>query len=466
MKLFDQLVSIKKENLISFHVPGHKYTEMYQSYLSKIDSILDIDLTEIPGTDDLFDAGSCISHSQSTLSELLNTKKSYFLVGGTTAGIYSMIMGVTQPGDTILVARDSHRAVYDGIFLGQLKAAYIEPTIFNGISLGISVKSVKESIKKYPHAKALILTYPNYYGVGTNLKEIKNLLNAHNILLLVDEAHGAHLFLSDDLMASSVEIGADIVVQSSHKSLPVMTQSSVLHINSNQVDSSKIEHMLQLHQTSSPSYVLMSSLDIGYDIASKKGKGLMRELLFSLKDIYEKYPFFLNQEMLPDGFYHDPTKLVLLGEKANIDPISYEKMLRDNGIQIEFSNDKVAVLVTSIMNRRTDFEYLMKTMEMLKFKCYSGIETIDYSLDTSCELLLNEAFYRERIQMKFKDACDQISAQYIIPYPPGIPIVIPGERIVIEKYNVIREMLARGVNITGLKSTDDNILVVANKEEE
>lgn len=465
MKLFETLLSIKHENLISFHVPGHKRTPLYESYFEKLHNILDVDLTEFPGTDDLFDAQSCIQTSQNILANHLNTVKSYYLVGGTTAGIYAMIMSVTQPGDILLVARDCHRAVYDGLFLGRLHAEYIEPDYYEGIPLGITPKQVLEYVKMYPQAKGLVLTYPNYYGVGTDLKTIRDILDDHNMLLLVDEAHGAHLFLSDDLMPSAVEIGADIVVHSSHKTLPVMTQSSVLHVCSDQVDIVQVEHMLKLHQTSSPSYVLMSSLDIGYEIAFDSGDALMRDLLKNIHCLHEKKPYFLTENVLPDGFYHDPTKMVLLGERADIDPMFFEKVLRKNGIQLEFSNDKVAVFVTSIMNKQRDFEYLLKTMEMLKFKCYSGIETMDYSIKTSCELSINEAFYSKKIQMTFDDICNRISAQYIIPYPPGIPIIVPGEKIIEEKYNTIREMLARGIHFTGLKSVDDMVLVIVDEEE-
>ncbi|MCH4887375.1 aminotransferase class I/II-fold pyridoxal phosphate-dependent enzyme [Acidaminobacter sp. JC074] len=461
MKLFDQLTAIKDENLVSFHVPGHKYTELYKPYLDRLDSILDIDVTEIPGTDDLFDPESCIKESQDELSNLLDTKESYYLVGGTTSGIYAMIMSAVQPGDTLLVARDCHRAVYDGLFLGQINAVYINPIMAFGIPMGITPSQVEKAIQAHPHVKGLVLTYPNYYGIGSDLKAIKAVLDKYNIMLIVDEAHGAHLFLSSDLMPSALEIGADIVVQSSHKSLPVMTQASVLHLNSDRISQNKLEMMLKLHQTSSPSYLLMSSLDIGYDISKKEGKRLMENLLEEIKRIKKKHKLFLIEEDLPDGFSLDPTKLTLLGSKYNIDPISFEEMLRMNGIQIEFSNDKVGVLVTSIMNTQKDFDYLIKTMEMLKFKCYSGIDTIVYSDTCMPKLSINEAYYGVHNQIKLEDACGKIAAQYIIPYPPGIPLIIPGEMFEEDKIELIKEMLAKKNNISGIESMSDKINILA-----
>jgi len=461
VKLFEKLISNKNEKLVSFHVPGHKYTKMYEPYMNQIDNILDIDLTEITGTDDLFDSKTCIKTSQDSLAKLLNTKKSYYLVGGTTSGIYAMIMSAMNPGDTILVARECHRAVYDGVFLAQLRAEYINPIMKYGIPMGITANQVKEAILENPHVKALVLTYPNYYGIGTDLISIKKVLDEHNITLLVDEAHGAHLFLSDELMPSAIDIGADLVVQSSHKSLPVMTQASVIHLNSDKIPEKRLEMMLKLHQTSSPSYVLMSSLDIGYDIVEKHGISLMNNLLKNVDHLRKQKKYFLDASDLPDGFFLDPTKLTLLGIKYNFDPIAIEDELREYGIQIEFSNDKVGVLVASIMNTNKDFDYLIKTMEMLKFKCYSGIDTVDYNKNYVQKMSIHEAFYENQKQLKLDEAVGRISAQYIIPYPPGIPLIIPGELIGKEKIELINEMLERKINIIGIESMSSKIQVIS-----
>jgi len=461
VKLFEKLISIKNEELVSFHVPGHKYTKLYEPYMNQINNILEIDLTEIPGTDDLFDSKTCIKSSQDALAKLLNTKKSYYLVGGTTSGIYAMIMSATVPGDTILVARDCHRAVYDGVFLAQLHAEYIDPIMKYGIPMGITADQVKEAILANPHIKALVLTYPNYYGIGTDLKSIKKILDEHNITLLVDEAHGAHLFLSDQLMPSAIDIGADLVVQSSHKSLPVMTQASVIHLNSDKISDKRLEMMLNLHQTSSPSYVLMSSLDIGYDIVEKQGISLMKKLLNNVGNLREQKKYFLDESDLPDGFFLDPTKLTLLGIKYNFNPVFIEDDLRKNGIQIEFSNDKVGVLVASIMNTNKDFDYLIKTMEMLKFKCYSGIDIVDYNKSFIQKMSIHKAFYGEQNQVELDEAYGRISAQYIIPYPPGIPLIIPGELIRKEKIKLINEMLVRKINIIGIESMSSKIQVIS-----
>ncbi|MBI9013387.1 MAG: aminotransferase class I/II-fold pyridoxal phosphate-dependent enzyme [Clostridiales bacterium] len=465
MKLFEKLVSINNEKLVSFHVPGHKQTSLYNEYLDKVNTILDIDTTEIPGTDDLHDPLTCIKTSQDALSKLYKTKESFFLTGGTTCGIYAMIMAVTSPGDTILVARDCHRAVYDGMFLGRLNGIYISPDFYKGIPIGITKENVLKAIKENPQAKALVLTYPNYYGIGTDLKAIEQIVHANNMLLLVDEAHGAHLNLSNELMLSAVDLGADVVVHSSHKSLPSMTQSSVLHLNSDRVNERKLKQMLKLHQSSSPSYVLMSSLDICYDIVAKQGEFLMKKLLGNIKKIRYKYPVFLEQVDLPDGFKLDPTKLTITGNKSGWNPVDIENQLRKNGIQIEFSNENNCVFVSSIMNETGDFEYLSKMMEMLKFKCYSGIDNMEKSFLSKNIMSLSEAYYSSKKMMKLKDAENCISTEYIVPYPPGIPMIIPGELIEEDKLELINRMLDKNQKIVGIDNFEDATIEVVSNEE-
>lgn len=465
MKLFEKLISINKDRLVSFHVPGHKKTVLYNEYLNQVNTILDIDTTEIPGTDDLHDPLTCIKASQDAVSEFYKTKKSFFLTGGTTCGIYAMIMAATSPGDTILLARDCHRAVYDGMFLGHLNGVYIPPNFCRGIPIGITKENVIKAIQENPYAKALVLTYPNYYGVGTDLKAIENIVHENNMLLIVDEAHGAHLNLSNELMLSAIEIGADLVVHSSHKSLPSMTQSSVLHLNSDKTNERKLKQMLKLHQSSSPSYVLMSSLDICYDIVAKQGEQLMKKLLKNIEKIRGKYPVFLEQEDLPEGFHLDPTKLTILGEKSGWNPVDIENQLRKNGIQIEFSNENNCVFVSSIMNETEDFEYLSEMMEMLKFKCYSGIDNMDKSFLSKNIMPLSEAYYSPKKMIKLKDAENCISTEYIVPYPPGIPMIIPGELIEEDKLELINRMLDKNQKIVGIDNFEKATIEVVFNEE-
>jgi arginine/lysine/ornithine decarboxylase len=456
MRLYEKLLEIKKEDLTSFHVPGHKGTKLYGKYFSKINSILDLDLTEIPGTDDLHSPEACILESQQNASRLYKSKQSFFLINGTTCGIYAMVMSVTSPGDKIIVSRDCHRAVFDALQLGDLEAAYVYPEIDleTNIVLGVTKDSLKQCIKENPNSKAVVLTYPNYNGVCCNIKEIIKLAHDNNMLVLVDEAHGAHLMLNDDLPISSIDAGADIVVHSSHKSLPVFTQASMLHLNSDRVSLKKLKYMLKLYQTSSPSYILMSSLDIGMTILEEEGFERMENLICLIEKLKVLssnigYKFLDRDYVKKKGFDLDITKLTLLGKKSNIDSKDFEVILRENGIQLEFSDQNNALFVTSICNEKADFVKLFKTMEKANYKCYSSMETIVTTYNLQSVLTIKNAFYTDNEVILLKDAIGRVSTDYIIPYPPGIPLVIPGERISNEILKLIEILLRSNQKIIG-----------------
>lgn len=456
MRIFDKLVYDDYKNIISFHVPGHKYSERLKKYFDKLDSILDIDVTEIPGTDDLFDSQEALLESQKNASKIYKTKESFFLVNGTTSGIYSMIMAATSPGDKILVARDCHRAVFDGIFLGNLNAEYITPEVCNSTNLilGITPEAVIKSVKENPDAKALILTYPNYYGICSDIRAISKIVHDNNMVLLVDGAHGAHLMLNKEFPISSLEAGADIVVHSSHKSLPVFTQASMLHLNSDRVSLKKLKYMLKIHQTSSPSYILMSSLDIGMNIIEEEGKDLAKELVDNISEFKNKLKgskirFFDKSYLKDTGFSLDITKLTLLGKQSDVDPVDFENILRKNGIQIEFSNKNNGVLVTSICNKKADFDKLLKFMKKSYYKSYSGINSIFINHRLEIKRSIKDSFYSRKRNILLKDGKDKISSDYIIPYPPGIPILIPGELIDDKIIAYVRLLIENNIKLVG-----------------
>ncbi len=456
MRLFEKLISIKEERLTSFHVPGHKGSSLYNKYFDRMNNILDIDLTEFPGTDDLHDPETCIKESQEYASEIYKSDHTFFLVNGTTSGIYASVMAVTSPGDHVIVARDCHRAVFDSLQLGALKASYVKPEIDYkaNLVLGITVESLKCCIDENPDAKAVILTYPNYNGICSDMESIVKLVHESNMVLIVDEAHGAHLLLDDTLPKSSLEFGADIVVHSAHKSLPVMTQASMLHVKSELVSLSKLKYMIKLHQSSSPSYILMSSLDIAMDIIKIEGQRLMTNLLENIEDFKLKcskkgYNFLDRDDVKKRGFDLDISKLTLLGKTSNIDPNDLEVSLRMSGIQLEFSNQNNATFVASICNEKADFDKLYKTMEKAKIKCYSGIDTIQLAYSMQNKLSIKDAFYARSEEMVLTETVGRISSEYLIPYPPGVPVLIPGEVVSSAILDLIKSLIENNQKIVG-----------------
>ncbi len=263
--LFDALCKHSNPNPISFHVPGHKSGTIFnQQQNNYYQEILRIDATELSGLDDLHSPEGVIKEAEELLADLYQVKKSFFLVNGSTVGNLAMILSVCEKDDVILVQRNCHKSVLNALKLAKAHPVFIDPDYNQDwkTATGVSKEIVERAISLYPQAKALCLTYPNYYGMVYDLKSIIELAHVHHIPVLVDEAHGPHFILGDPFPETAIQLGADMVVHSAHKTLPAMTMGSYLHINSNRINSDKVRDYLQMLQSSSPSYVIMASLDL------------------------------------------------------------------------------------------------------------------------------------------------------------------------------------------------------------
>lgn len=465
--LIDNLKLLLEENLISFHVPGHKNGRIIKEYYNKyFNNILDIDTTEIPGTDNLHNPQEGILNSQKRISDIYNSKKSYILVNGTTCGILSMIMASTKPGDKILVAKNCHKSVYNGILLGNLTPIFIEEKIdkVTGIILNISPNEIEEKLVNNPEITAVVLTYPTYNGICSDISEICNLVKKYNKILLVDEAHGAHLAVSDILPFSSIDFGADIVVQSTHKSLPAFTQSSILHVNSDNIDISKLEMMLSTFQSSSPSYLLMSSIDIAMEIFENQGKILMLDLIENIKwfkyQLHFKTKFKIVDKTLKgfeDVYDFDITKINIVTTMEGYTGYETEKILRNKfNIQVEFSTERMMLIIASIGNKRSDFEKLLDALIFISGKrrplYINDIDEKTFSLKR--KISMNEAFYLSGDIIDINESIGLIGLDFIIPYPPGIPILTPGEVITKEMVEYILKQMDKGCSILGLSGNN------------
>ncbi|KAB3537823.1 aminotransferase class I/II-fold pyridoxal phosphate-dependent enzyme [Alkaliphilus pronyensis] len=481
MPIIDQLLKLKNQKLISFHVPGHKNAAVYDKYNYKgfKDIILNLDITEIPGGDNLFKATGCIMEAQKKAAEVFKSEETFFLVNGSTAGIYSMIMAATQPGDKILVNRNCHQSVINSIFLGDLEPVYVYPEtdIQQGIALGISPTTVEMLLRANSDIKAVVITYPTYEGIACDLKKISDIVHKYDKILLVDEAHGAHLGLSNQLPNTALECGADAVVQSTHKTLPALTQSSMLHIQGNRIDRDKLRFMLRLHQSSSPSYLLMASLDFTVMIYKTKGKQLMEELLCNIYQLRKKLQKLqglnvLGQEAVGSNFVKgiDPTKLwISLHREYSISGYKIEEKLRHNyNIQMELSNLYGTLAISSIGNKEEDFNQLYKGIhkitEELTRKEAKG-QTKFFQFNSKIVYNPKEAYYRKKTTLPIEQSEGYISGEYVIPFPPGIPILIPGEAISKEIIDNIRDLSNQGIEILGLNhSSCEYIDVIDDKK--
>ncbi|WP_195940840.1 aminotransferase class I/II-fold pyridoxal phosphate-dependent enzyme [Romboutsia sp. 1001713B170131_170501_G6] len=457
-EIINQLREIVETNLISFHVPGHKLGKIYDKlgYSDIVKNIYKMDTTEIPGTDNLHSPEGIIKKSQERASKVFKSDVTYYLVNGSTCGIQGAIMALCNPKDKIIVNRDCHQSVINSCILADIEPIYILSKIDKetNIQEGIHIEEAKKIIDNNLGAKAILLTYPTYYGRTFDLKEICDYAHKHKIAVIVDEAHGAHLGLSDRLPKTALEEGADIVIQSTHKTLPSFTQSSMIHIKGDRVDRQKLSTMLRIIESSSPSYMLMSSLELAVDIYETKGNELMEELLDNIEKFKEK-----NKNTSFDIYNEDDkTKLFLSSKKLGMTGYELEDLLREKyNIQVELANYYGVLLICTIGNTKEDLDRLSEALEDMsnRYKRDSYIECLEYPVVIP-EKVLNprEAFYKNKKSVKIYESIGQICAEYVIPYPPGVSLLSPGEVITKEIIDYVILCHKKGMNINGIKDSN------------
>lgn len=457
-EIINQLREIVETNLISFHVPGHKLGKIYDKlgYSDIVKNIYKMDTTEIPGTDNLHSPEGIIKKSQERASKVFKSDVTYYLVNGSTCGIQGAIMALCNPKDKIIVNRDCHQSVINSCILADIEPIYILSKIDKetNIQEGIHIEEAKKIIDNNLDAKAILLTYPTYYGRTFDLKEICDYAHKHKIAVIVDEAHGAHLGLSDRLPKTALEEGADIVIQSTHKTLPSFTQSSMIHIKGDRVDRQKLSTMLRIIESSSPSYMLMSSLELAVDIYETKGNELMEELLDNIEKFKEK-----NKNTSFDIYNEDDkTKLFLSSKKLGMTGYELEDLLREKyNIQVELANYYGVLLICTIGNTKEDLDRLSEALEDMsnRYKRDSYIECLEYPVVIP-EKVLNprEAFYKNKKSVKIYESIGQICAEYVIPYPPGVSLLSPGEVITKEIIDYVILCHKKGMNINGIKDSN------------
>jgi len=451
--IVESVLSYQKENPVSFHVPGHKNGRAYEN---SVYSLTDLDVTEIPGTDNLHHPEEAILEVKRKAASLYGSKESYLLVNGTTGGNHAMILSTTCPGDKILIARNVHKSVHTACIMGDLHPEYIYPEIHEklGLPLGITADVVEAMLQKHSDIKAVVVTSPTYEGVHSDIESISDITRRFGVYLLVDEAHGAHVALNAKFGKSAITAGADVAVQSTHKSMCALTQASMLHVGSDRVPKHNLESWLSMLQSSSPSYVLMSSLERALADFEPEGRGKSEVLIDNLLDLRHKLKSDLNLKVLCGddvalyGFSHDISKLVVFMQNAE----RIADQLRDvYAIQVEYATADFIVCVTSIWNTQSDFERLYNALKKLgvqKSKATVGLTDYPVVQQGSSP---RTAFYSKTVQVDLDQSIDKICGEYVIPYPPGIPLLSPGETITKEIVALINKWISLDHAIIGTK---------------
>lgn len=465
MPIVEGLKKYISEGVISLHMPGHKNNIKEFEELNWLqENLYKIDNTEVKGLDNLHLPEEMILEAELLTATAFKAAKSFLLVNGSTCGVYSMILGVTKPGDKVIVQRNCHKSVFTACLLGDLRLEYINPWISEEFSIPLSVKEdeVIEIMNRNPEAKAIVITYPTFYGTCMDLGRIVREAHSRNILVLVDEAHGAHGYFNQKLPRGAMEYGADAAVTSFHKTTPALTQTAVLNVGS--INTEGIEFMLRTFQSTSPSYVFMASMDIARGIMEDRGEKLIDELLEDIEAFkidMAKLTFYkiLDKEHIAkQGFTIDPTKLVI---KSPLGGTKLDSILREKyGLQVEMSDANNVVALTTIGNKGENFKKLYKALSEISYENKDNkFNKIEFNVPGYREgITMREAYYSKKEKMKIHAAVGKISTEMATPYPPGIPILLPGEIITEEIVEAIDFYKQIGIPINGLMDkAADNI---------
>lgn len=471
--LYDKLNNYVKSDVYPFHMPGHKRN------VASPDSPFAYDITEIDGFDNLHHPRGIIRASLDMATTFYGTRRTYYLVNGSTCGILSAISACTKQGGSIIMARNCHKSVYNAVYLRQLTAHYVYPKSIEGYSMsgGIHPKDVELLLEEYPETEAVVITSPTYEGISSYVSAIAKIVHKYGIPLIVDEAHGAHFSMHEYFPASAIELGADIVIQSVHKTLPSLTQTALLHVCGDMVDIEKIERFLSIYQSSSPSYVLMSSIDGCIRGIFAHGTKVFDGYVERLKAFRKKAENFthiklLDKSILGKGAAYeiDLGKLVILvNSKRYTGHDVYELLLEKYHIQLEMAASDYVIAMTSMSDRDDGFDRLYQALDEIDrdIRIKEGYGALDESQadDGKNQAIqhrkavvckgIYEALESEHEYVDFKNSSGRISAEYIYLYPPGTPVIAPGEILDATLIDYLLSCKRQGLDVQGLM--DDSL---------
>ncbi|HAN20230.1 MAG TPA: amino acid decarboxylase [Clostridiales bacterium] len=446
MSLTDALMLYRDSGIYPFHMPGHK-----RNFYNFLD--YGIDVTEIDGFDNLHYANGILANGMKKAAELYGSKHTFYLINGSTCGILAGISACTKKGDKILIARNCHKSVYDAIKLNELNPVYIlPPTDELGINGSIFPDAVKNALDENPGIKFVVITSPTYEGVISDITSIAKIVHGHSIPLFVDEAHGAHLGFSDSFSKNSVQCGADIVVHSLHKTLPSPTQTALLHINGNLIDPNEVQRQLSVFETSSPSYLLMAGIDSCIDLLTRQKNKLFSDYFNRLDSFYRRMKVLKNIRLLKiDAFTFDKGKIIISVKNTNITSTELKNILLNKYLlQLEMAMGDFALAMTSICDTDEGFERLGDALleidstliSNMKEQCNTTISELPEKI-----LISHEAESCSGNFMLFSESIGRIAREYVFAYPPGIPMLVPGEKISKQIIDSVIELTSKGVSV-------------------
>ncbi|TMV44250.1 aminotransferase class I/II-fold pyridoxal phosphate-dependent enzyme [Paenibacillus mesophilus] len=468
MPLLGALLRHSRHQHAGFHVPGHKSGKGLLPAAAIFREVMSIDLTEITGLDDLHHPEGAIRDAQQLAAACFGAEETFFLVNGSTVGNLAAILSLCDQGDTLIVQRNVHKSVIHGLMLAGAKAVFLSPRYdpASGLPAGIGTEQVELALQRYPEAKGVLITNPNYYGMGVDIRKLAALAHAHGKPLLIDEAHGAHYGFHPALPDSALACGADLVVQSTHKMLGAMTMGAMLHIRGSRIDRERVRNRLSMLQSSSPSYPIMASLDASRCLLQTVGRSWL-DLGLSVVERFEKslerWPWFRAISRAPTEAYEtkDPFKVAIADATATLSGFQLRDELERRGVMTEMADPCHVLLVFSFASETRDADMLIGALEHISAR----FELSGKEISLSPEVAMKNAPYHSGVsapvpfrmnaltatkETPVSEAAGEIAAEMVIPYPPGIPVLYPGELITEQTVQDLRALAAMGAKFQGV----------------
>ena len=469
LPLLERLSTYAASDAYPFHMPGHK--RQVRLGITSFPNPFLVDITEIDGFDNLHHAEGILRESMESAAEVYGADRSWYLVNGSTCGILTAIAAAVKPGEKILMARNSHKSAYHAVVLNRLEPVYLYPEEVPEFQIpgGIGPEQVERLLSEYPEIRAVFVTSPTYEGIVSDIQGIAEAAHRHGAALIVDEAHGAHLPFGDGkyFPNGALQEGADLVIQSLHKTLPSLTQTAILHLKSQILDTKQVEQYLSVYQSSSPSYILIASMENCVRYMAENGAGEMARYGARLRRVREKLArlkhfLLLTEKICGAAGVHgyDPSKLVLFPDSMTGTGLA-EILRTEYHLEAEMASGRYVLLMTSFMDTEEGFSRLERAfLELDEQERFSGVQSNqkpnqendseNYPQHPQQMCLPWQAWHGESVLVPLEEAEGRTARTCVTIYPPGVPMLMPGERIGKREILRICEAWRLGLTVEGI----------------
>lgn len=474
-RLYKKLEEYAKLDYYPFHMPGHKRNPLSVTG----DFPIERDITEIEGFDNLHHPEGIIKNAQEQAARLYGVEESFFSVNGSSGAILAAVSAAVKKRGHILIARNCHKSVYHAAYLRELKVSYIYPQedMELGINGGISAQNVERCLQENRDIEAVLITSPTYDGIVSDVKKIARISHSYGIPLIVDEAHGAHFCFSEYFPVSAAELGADIVIHSVHKTLPSMTQTALLHRCSDRVDRNLLKRFLGIYQTSSPSYILMASIDACMEKIKNEGTEMFKDYIRNLEEARRRLSRcrYIRLADPKKGentriYDYDRSKILFITSHSTLNGRQLNKILREEfHLEMEMEAENYVLALTAVGDRREGFVRLCSAVEeidrreSLKYKGERKTERCR-NVELKSVMRISQAMDALSERCTLEESIGRISVEFAYLYPPGIPLIVPGEQITGLFVKNMRRYVEEGFDLQGLSDLSNNTICVLTNE--